>query len=109
MDLENEINKSWTLYGSGVPIYRRGGALEVDEPSLPPQMDPMGAASMPAAGANPAAAKPAIDWTDPAQAKKYGTNTIGPRDASAREDGRNAMIEAFTELGADPYRARDFA
>lgn len=110
MDLENEINKSWTLYGSGVPVFRRGGALEVDGIDLPPATDPMGGVTAPAAAApvDVTAAQP-IDWNDPEQAKKYGTNTIGPRDGSVREDGRGQMIDMLTELGADPYRARDFA
>jgi hypothetical protein len=36
MDLENEISTSWTLFGSGTPVYKNGGKLEVDEPQLPP-------------------------------------------------------------------------
>lgn len=109
MDLENEINKSWTLYGAGVPVYRRGGTLEVDAPEQPPVTDPMGSLAAPTAPADVMAPKQPIDWTDPEQAKKYGSNEIKPRGSSVREDGRGVMIDMLTELGADPYRARDFA
>ncbi len=111
MNLEEELNRSWNTYSSGQPIYMRGGRLEVDEPQLEmPTVDPMGMATGAGAPAAPVSDRPAkIDWNDPEQARKYGTNSIGPVDTTMREDGRDAMTNFLTSLGTDPYRARDLS
>jgi len=103
MNLENELSRSWSAFGSGQQVFHNNGRLEIDPPVLPQQEDML----PPLARGTPFDGK--VDWNDPEQANKYGTDTISPASPTMREHGQSMLINLFTSMGTDQYRARDIA
>lgn len=122
MNLEHELNRSWSLFQSGVPVYKDGGALSVDE--LAPAPLPGVAAEAPAVGAQTQlgdTATPdapttkgktfnrAIDWENPVDAANYGSETITPSNVDARQGISYWINNTLQSVGVDKYLSRSIA
>lgn len=130
-DLSDEMNRSWTLYASGVPLNydHRLGQLGVDAPPPAAQMgesytDPMGnvafnynnptfdqgMADLSQSDIPPGERMaPNIDWNDPEAAAQYGTSEMRQWNPSWRGNLVYGTVDMLTGLGMDQDKARTIA
>lgn len=97
MNLEEELNRTWDLWQSGVPVYMRGGKLEVDPPDMAPA--PAQAAGQTATGADASKIDLAAGPFDSANAGKMlgglvqGVKDIGNWFTKGGVDSVGGMVD----------------